>query len=188
VSPPAVGEGPAARVVLLGLMGSGKTTMGKALAARLGWRLLDSDVQLERSTGLTARRFREAHGTTALHRAEAAALLEALGGPGPAIIGAAASTIEDPAARSAIGGPGIIPVWLRASPAVLAARFGRKAHRPIYGADPEAVAREQARVRDPLFAALDPIVIDVDDRSPAESVEAALDAIRERLGRSSPGD
>jgi len=176
------------RVVLLGLMGSGKTTMGKALAARLGWPLVDSDVQLQRSTGLTARGFREAHGTTALHRAEAAALLEALGGPVPAIIGAAASTIEDPAARSAIGGPGIIPVWLRASPAVLAARFGRKTHRPIYGADPEAVAREQAQVRDPLFAALDPIVIEVDNRTPTESVEAALDAIRERLRRSGSGD
>jgi shikimate kinase len=186
VSSPPVAPEPATRVVLLGLMGSGKTTIGLALATRLGWPLLDSDVQLERSTGLTARAFREARGTAALHRAESAALLEALGGPGPAIIGAAASTIEDPAARAAIAGPGVIAVWLRASPAVLARRFAGAAHRPAYGADPEAVAREQARVRDPLFAALDPIVIDVERPSRTESVEAALDAIRERLQRSSP--
>lgn len=177
---------PVTRVVLLGLMGSGKTTVGKALATRLGWLLLDSDIELERSTGLTARAFREAHGTTALHRAEAAALLEALGTVAPAIIGAAASTIEDPVARAALAGPGVIPIWLRASPAVLSRRFAGGAHRPVYGADPEVVARDQARVRDPLFAALDPIVIDVDGRSRTESVEAALDAIRGRLQRSSP--
>jgi shikimate kinase len=186
MSPPLEAPDPDTRIVLLGLMGSGKTTMGKALATKLAWPLLDSDFQLERSTGLTAREIRDADGTDALHRAEAAALLDALDGPGPAIVAAAASTIEDPAARAAIGRPGIIPIWLRASPAVLARRFGGKAHRPIYGSDPEAVAREQALVRDPLFAALNPIVIEVDRQSPTRSVEAALAAIRERLQRSSP--
>ena len=172
---------PAGRIVLLGLMGSGKSTVGALLAKRLGWPLRDSDDQLGAATGLTAREFGEAHGTPSLHDAEAGALLAALAMPGPAVIGAAASVIENHAARAALRGPRIAVVWLHGSPAVLAARFGGQPHRPIYGPDPESVAREQARIRDPLFASVEPITIDVGRRSPSEIAEAALDAIRERL-------
>jgi shikimate kinase len=172
---------PGGRIVLVGLMGSGKSTIGRRLARRLRWPMRDSDDQLRAATGLTAREFGEAHGTPALHDAEAAALLAALAMPGPAVIGAAASVIENPAARAALRGPRIAVVWLRGSPAILAARFGGQPHRPIYGPDPESVAREQARGRDPLFASVEPITIDVDRLSPAEIAEAALDAIRERL-------
>jgi shikimate kinase len=181
VSPPSRAPEPPERIVLLGLMGSGKTTLGTALAASLGWPMLDSDVQLQRSTGRSAREIREVDGTEALHAAEAQALLEALAERGPSVIGAAASTIENAAARTALGGPGVIALWLRGSPAVLAERFASGPHRPIYGPDPETVARNQALVRDPLFASVDPIVIEVDGHSPAEIVEAALDRVRERL-------
>jgi shikimate kinase len=178
----------AERIVIVGLMGSGKTTLGAALAERLGWPLIDSDAQLVASTGQTAREIHDAHGTAALHAAEADALLEALAAPGGRVICAAASVIENPGARAALSEPGLIVIWLRGSPKVLAARFADLPHRPIYGPDPEAVAREQARVRDPLFAALDPIVIDVDGRSPAKVVEAALDGVRGRLREEpSPG-
>jgi shikimate kinase len=175
------GLGPAGMIVLVGLMGSGKSTVGGLLANRLGWPLRDSDDQLRASTGRTAREFGQAHGSPALHAAETAALLAALATPGPAVIGAAASVIENPAARDALRGPRIAVVWLHGSPAVLAARFGAQPHRPIYGPDPEDVAREQARIRDPLFASIEPITIDVDRRSAAEIVEASLDGIRERL-------
>ena len=178
----------AGRIVLVGLMGSGKSTVGALLAQRLGWPMLDSDDQLRAATGLTAREFGEAHGTAALHDAEAGALLAALERPGPAVIGAAASVIENPAARAALRGPRIAVVWLRGSPPVLAARFGGQPHRPIYGPDAEVVAREQARVRDPLFASVEPITIDVDHGSPLEIAKAALDAIRERLPGTNPSE
>lgn len=167
-------------------MGSGKTTLGAALARRLGWPLVDSDAQLLATTGQTARQIQAALGTAALHAAEAEALVEALAEPGERVICAAASVIENPGARAALAGPGPVVIWLRASPTVLAARFAGLPHRPIYGPDPEAVARSQARVRDPLFAALRPVVIDVDERSPAEIVEAALDGVRERLRTGGP--
>ncbi|HLY14110.1 MAG TPA: shikimate kinase [Candidatus Limnocylindrales bacterium] len=177
------GGGPqrAGRIVLVGLMGSGKSTIGRRLARRLGWPMRDSDDQLRSLTGLTARAYGQAHGTPALHQAEAEALLAALAEPGPLVIGAAASVIENSAARAALRGPGVAVVWLRGSPAVLAARFGGGAHRPIYGPDPLAVAREQAQVREPLFASVDPITIDVDRHRPARIEEAALDGLRERL-------
>jgi shikimate kinase len=180
--------GPPERIVLVGLMGSGKTTIGSELAERLGWPFVDSDVQLRESTGRTAREIRAAQGTAALHAAEARALLDALAAPGPRVIGAAASVIEDASAREALAGPAVIAVWLRAAPAVLAERFASAAHRPIYGPDPEAVARDQARVRNPLFASINPIAVDVDHRSPPEIVEAALAAVRERLRKRDPRD
>ncbi len=180
--PGGVGGAPqaATRVVVMGLMGSGKTTLGKRLARRLGWPLRDSDEQLRVSTGLTAREIRAAHGTEALHVAEAHALLEALGQPGPAVICAAASTIEVSAARAALTEPGVVAIWLRGAPAVLARRFAGGSHRPVYGADPEVVARDQARIRDPLFAAVDPVRIRVDGRTPAAVLERALSRLRER--------
>jgi len=176
------------RIVLVGLMGSGKTTVGKRVAKGLGWPFVDSDVQLRESTGQTAREIRAALGTEALHAAEAGALLEALAVAEPRVIGAAASVIEDGSARAALAGRDVIAIWLRASPAVLAGRFAGGAHRPIYGPDPEAVAREQGRVRDPLFASINPIAIDVDGRLPGEIVEAALNAVRERLRELGPRD
>lgn len=173
---------------MVGLMGSGKTTVGSRLAKRLGWQFVDSDVQLRESSGQTAREIRAAKGTAALHVAEAGALLGALAVPEQRVIGAAASVIEDGSARAALAGRDVIAIWLRASPGVLASRFAGGVHRPIYGPDPEAVARDQARVRDPLFASINPIAIDVDGRSPSEIVEAALEGVRERLREVGPRD
>jgi shikimate kinase len=184
VNPPL--QGGIRQIALVGLMGSGKTTVGTAIGARLGWPVLDSDVQLRSTTGLTAREFRDARGTPALHDAEAQALLRALAQPGPGVICAAASVIENPAARQALTGRDVAVIWLRASPAVLAQRFSSALNRPIYGSNPEAVARAQAEARDPLFASLDPIIVDVDGRSPAAVIEAALGAVRGRFGKLNP--
>jgi shikimate kinase len=74
--------------------------------------------------------------------------------------------------------PGVAVVWLRATPETLARRFSaRDRHRPEYGASPEAFLAEQAARRHPLFASLDPIVIDVDRIRPAEAAARALEAL-----------
>lgn len=68
-------------VAILGLMGSGKSTVGVALADRLGWPLVDSDVVIEASTGQTVREWRERSGTASLHALEADQLRDALAAP-----------------------------------------------------------------------------------------------------------
>src|SRR5438445_2781258 len=109
-----------------------------------------------------------------MHELESAHLLEALAAEEPSVIAVAASTIDVPACRAALVGPDIAVVWLRAIPETLAARFRRKRHRPSFGRSPEVLLREQAAFRDPEFARLAPIVVDVEERSPEESAEAAL--------------
>jgi shikimate kinase len=164
-------------IAIIGLMGAGKTTVGRALAARLGWVWRDSDATIESATGRTVRELRDEEGVDAMHEREASALLTALGEDAPSVISAAASVVDVPACREALGGADIAVVWLRATPATLAARFDSANHRPAYGDSPEAFLAEQATRRDPLMAALRPLVIEVDD-TPVDAVVARiLDAI-----------
>jgi shikimate kinase len=165
-------------VVIVGLMGSGKTVVGRRLAVRLGWAWRDSDREIEAATGLTVRELRDRDGVDAMHALEARHLLDALAAPVRSVISAAASTIDVPVCRAALAAPGVAVVWLRARPETLARRFStRDRHRPEYGASPEAFLAEQAARRNPLFASLDPIVIDVDRIRPNEVVARAMEAL-----------
>ncbi|HEX7473974.1 MAG TPA: shikimate kinase [Candidatus Limnocylindrales bacterium] len=169
-------------VVLLGLMGAGKTTVGRGLAGRLGWPLRDSDADLRAATGRTARQLDVERGTVELHRLEAAHLADAVAAPGPSVICAAASTIDDPVLRSALGDPGVLLVWLRAEPATLARRTRRAGHRRDLGPDQAVALAGQAAARYPLLEALRPLVVAVDDRAPSEVVTMVL-AHLEAAGR-----
>lgn len=168
---------PVRHVVLVGLMGVGKTAVGQRLAGRLGWPWHDSDVEIEVATGLTVRQLRDRDGVEAMHDLEAADLLAALGTPGPSVISAAASVIERSACRRALAAPDLAVVWLRASPMVLAARFSSADHRPAYGPSPRVFLERQAAIREPLFVSLDPTVIDVDGIDPDEVVARVIAAL-----------
>jgi shikimate kinase len=168
---------PIRHVVLVGLMGAGKTTVGRGLAARLGWPWHDSDADIEAATGLSVRELRDRDGADAMHDLEAAQLLHALADPGPSVISAAASVVDSESCRVALAAPDLAIVWLRSSPDVLAIRFAAGGHRPAYGASPRAFLQHQAERREPLFRALDPVVIDVDLIDPEQVVARALDAL-----------
>lgn len=162
------GGRPIRHVVLLGLMGSGKTTVGRLVATRLARPFLDSDAAIEASEGRSARAIRERSGTDALRRLEARHLLTSLASPVESVIAAAASTIEDAACHDALmGGPSII-VWLTASPRTGAGRFDAQPHRPRYGEDTAAFLARQAIERAPLFRSLDPVELATDARTPED--------------------
>ena len=165
-------------VVLVGLMGSGKTVVGRRLAALLERPWRDSDREIEAATGLTVRALRDRDGVEPMHALEARQLLDALAASEPSVISAAASTIEVPECRAALTAPGVGVVWLRAGPATLAKRFAAKdQHRPEFGSSPEVFLAEQAERRNPLFASLNPVVIDVDRIRPNEAAARALEAL-----------
>lgn len=165
-------------MVVVGLMGAGKSTVGRRLAARLGRTWRDSDRDIEAATGLTVRQLGERDGVEAMHALEAQHLLDALAEPEPSVISAAASAIDRPDCRSALAAPDVAVVWLRATTAVLAERFGSDPHRPWYGASPAVFLAEQAARREPFLAALDPTVIDVDEIDPNEAAARAVTALR----------
>lgn len=165
-------------VVMLGLMGSGKSTVGRRVAERLGWPFFDSDKDIQAATGLTVRELMERDGADAMHALEAEQILRRLAERGPSVIGAAASTIEVAEVRAALERPDVMPVWLRANPAMLARRFETKdQHRPEFGDSPLAFLTEQANRRHPLFESIDPIAIDVDRTRPPEVARRAVEAI-----------
>jgi shikimate kinase len=177
----AVGDQPGVprHIVIVGLMGAGKSVVGRRLAALLGRPWRDSDRDIEAKTGLTVRELRERDGVDAMHALEAEALLLALAESEPSVISAAASTVEVTACREALKSPDVAVVWLRATPEVLASRFAsRDKHRPEFGDSPLEFLTEQAARRNPLFASLDPIVIDVDRIRPREVVERAIEALQ----------
>jgi shikimate kinase len=165
-------------VVVVGLMGAGKTSVGRRLARHLDWAWHDSDRDIKATTGLTVRELRDRDGVDAMHEFEARQLLDALADPAPSVVSAAASSIEVPECRRAMVAPDVAVVWLRASPRNLARRFvAADLHRPEFGSSPETFLTEQARRRNPLFASLDPIVVDVDAISPGKAAAQALEAL-----------
>jgi shikimate kinase len=161
--------------VLVGSMGAGKTTVGHELASRLGTRFLDNDACLHAHAGRTAAEIAAAEGIEALHIAEAAGLLAALGDEG-GVVAAAASVVDDEAVRRRLERDDVTVVWLRAHPSVLRRRALAGAHRPFVQSDPAASARLDT-ARRPHYAELADVVIDVDDRSPAEIVDEISRAI-----------
>jgi shikimate kinase len=165
---------PTRHVVLVGLMSSGKTSVGRRVAERLGRPLVDGDEVLEaRTGGRTAADVAEADGIEALHRLEEEIALAALAGPEAAVIGPAASAIDSAAFRDALAGH--VVVWLSAPPAHLAERAGRKGHRPLLDGDDGddlALFERQVREREPLVLPLADLVVDVVGLSKDEQADA----------------
>jgi shikimate kinase len=152
-------------------MGSGKSTVGRALADRTGRPLIDNDEQLRAATGHSARELADALGHDALHDLERAAVVAALDHPEDAVITAAASVVEDASVRALLRRRAFV-VWLAVDPAVSATRVGAQHHRPL-GADATHVLQEQAKDRAPLFAEIADLVIKA-DRNVEELVDEML--------------
>ena len=116
------GESPPHRhVVLIGTMGTGKSTVGRIVAATLGWAFRDNDEQLVHREGRTAEQIASEDGADQLHQLEAEILLEDLAHAGPDVIAAAASTVLDPRARARLRADGFV-FWLRTAPSALDTR------------------------------------------------------------------
>jgi shikimate kinase len=166
----------AEHVFIVGMMGSGKTTIGRLLAERLGWRHLDSDEQVGRDTGQTVPEIFAQRGEPAFRAAEARALAAAATNDTPTVISVAGGAVLDPDNRHVLRRGGVV-VWLRARVETLAGRVGDGAGRPLLGDDPAAALRRLYAQRRPVYQDLAQVVVDVDGvdaRTVAERVLAAL--------------
>jgi shikimate kinase len=160
-------EARGARVLLLGMMGVGKTTIGQCLSELTGWPYLDNDLLLVRAQGTSAAEILARSDETTLRAAESRALLEALKTPAPCIVGVAAGAVLDPANRQALqqGGLG---VWLRAPLATLSRRIAGDARRPWLQPDPLIALERLYEGREALYREVADVIVDVDGRSPEE--------------------
>lgn len=161
-------------VVLVGLMGSGKTSVGTRLAVALGREFRDSDQDLEEKYELTAAEQVALFGAEVLHDREAAVLRDAMAERPPVVAAAAASVVDDPENRAVLAGPGAFVVWLDAPPEVLVGRIGVEDHRPHYHPDPLVMLRQQYERRAHLFRELADLVLDVGRILPDEAVSRIL--------------
>jgi shikimate kinase len=152
-------------------MGSGKTTIGRRVAAAIDQPFVDNDETLEARVGMSAAALAQRDGIDALHRVEAEVLLDALHMPAASVVAAAASTIEVAAVRDALRQAAWV-AWLHADHDVLVARLP-SATRPLVDHDPARLVAEQSRARDPLFAA----VADASFETGSEAVEAVVDRV-----------
>jgi shikimate kinase len=165
-------------VVLLGLMGAGKTSIGRMVAERLGWPLVDGDERLaERTGGQTAAEIADDRGLDALHELEAEIAVAALDAADPAVIGPAASVCESPAVRDALAAHDV--VWLHAPPEHLAEKAVTKSHRPLLeDGDPIELFERQLAVREPLVLPLAGLVIDVSAVTDDGAADQIVDFVR----------
>jgi shikimate kinase len=161
------------RVILVGMMGAGKTTVGRLLADRLQWGYLDSDAQVMASTGSSVPELFAERGEEAFRAEESRVLAEALSSPEPVVVSAAAGVVLLPGNRDLLQRSGVV-VWLRADPRVLARRVGKGEGRPLLGDQPAARLADLYEVRKPLYESVAQVTIDVDGLTPDQVIDRLL--------------
>lgn len=170
---------PATRVMLVGMMGSGKTSVGTVLARRTGWPFLDNDALVERVTGTSARDLLRNRGERALRDAEAEALAAGLRIAPPVIVDVAGGVVTRAEDRARLRRAGFV-VWLRAGIPTLVQRVGRGEDRPWLGGDPESALRALYRGREAQYREVATTVIDVDDLTSEQVADRIIEALRSR--------
>jgi shikimate kinase len=153
-------------VVLVGLMGAGKSTIGRALAESLQRPFVDVDTEIEQSTGQTVRQLWITGGEAAFRQLERDTALATLERVVPVVLAAPGGVVLDPTVRDELARPDVVVVWLRGDPVALAERVRPDDHRPLLAERPAEVLAELAKVRVPLYERLADVVVDVIGRDP----------------------
>src|SRR5258707_14820910 len=167
-------------VVLVGMMGAGKSSIGRRLAARLGIPFSDADAEIEQAAGMSIADIFEAHGEPSFRSGEARVIARLLE-HGPQVLATGGGAFMNPQTRANIHGKGI-SVWLKAEHDVLARRLRRRSDRPLLKtADPMATLTSLLAKRDPIYGEANLAVVSR-DVSHEIIVDEIVTALRRRLG------
>ena len=162
-------------VVLVGMMGAGKSAVGRRLATRLGLPFVDADAEIEKAAGCTIADLFANHGEAAFRDGERRVMARLLAGP-PCVLATGGGAFMDAETRAAVAASGI-SVWLRADVETLLARTSRHKNRPLLNADdPRAVLERLAAERAATYALAD-ITVDSDERPVEDTTKAVVEAL-----------
>ncbi|HUP75338.1 MAG TPA: shikimate kinase [Acidimicrobiales bacterium] len=164
-------------LVLIGMMGAGKTSVGRRLARRLGWRHVDADKRIERTTGRTIAEIFAEDGEAGFRAIEHDVLETLLRLPGRTVVSTGGGAVLSPDNCALMRERGSV-VWLRARPETLLARVGGGSGRPLLGDDPEAALRRIVVERQSAYTSAAHFVVDVDGCTADQVADAVLAAIK----------
>jgi shikimate kinase len=166
-------------VVLVGLMGAGKTSIGKRLATRLHLPFIDADEEIEQAAGCSIPEIFERYGESEFRDGERRVIARLLQRPAH-VLSTGGGAFMDAGTRSLIAGHAV-SVWLRAELDLLVARTARRDNRPLLKqGNPREVLQRLMEARHPVYAQAD-ITVDSDDRPPEETVERVVAALQSHL-------
>jgi shikimate kinase len=167
-------------VVLVGMMGAGKSSVGRRLAGRLGIPFVDADTEIEKAAGMAIAEIFSTHGEPYFRAGETRVIARLLDG-GPQVLATGGGAFMNPETRTAIRAKGI-SVWLRATLEVLNRRIKRRGDRPLLkNSDPVETLRRLIDERYPVYAEAD---VTVESREvPHDTI---VDEIIEGLRRHAP--
>lgn len=172
-------------LVLVGLMGAGKSCIGRRLAARLGLPFLDADAEIEAAAGCTIEEIFSRHGEAAFRDGERRVITRLLSQP-QHILATGGGSFMDVRTRGEIRDKAI-SLWVRADLDLLLRRTARRNNRPLLKkGDPRQILSDLIDERYPVYAEAD-IIVDSADKPPEVTVERVLDALAAFLAREQAG-
>ncbi len=167
-------------IVLVGLMGAGKTSIGRLLAARMGLEFVDADSEIEAAAGATIEEIFTHEGEALFRSGERRVIVRLLAGP-PRVIATGGGAFMDSETRAAVHARGI-SVWLRADLDTLVKRTSRRGGRPLLkNGDPREILATLIDQRYPVYAEAD-VTVDTGEEAPEQVVERVIAALETRLG------
>ena len=164
-------------IVLVGMMGAGKSSIGRRLASRLGIPFIDADTEIVSAAGMTIPEIFEKHGEPYFRAGEARVIARLLDN-GPQVLATGGGSVMDPQTRALIGQKGI-SIWLKADIDVLLKRTKRRNDRPLV----EKI-KDLLPAREPIYAQAD-IIIQSRDEPHDAIIDEIMGELPKRLGLNS---
>ena len=172
-------------LVLIGMMGAGKTSVGRQLAHKLGLPFVDADHEIETAAQATITEIFERDGEAAFRNGERRVIARLLEGA-VCVLATGGGAFMHAETRAKIR-ERAISIWLRADLDLLTRRVGRRRDRPmLHNGDPRAILADLLAVREPLYGEAD-VVVDSGDQTPDQVADAVIAGVRDFLARTADG-
>ncbi len=169
-------------IVLVGMPGAGKTSVGRRLAQRLGLPFKDADSEIEAAAGQPITEIFARYGEAHFREGERRVIGRLLEGP-PIVLATGGGAFNDPETRAAVKANGAAAIWLRCGMQTLLRRVAGRATRPMFlNADPVEVLTRLMAARHPIYAEADIVIDCLDDETP----ETTTDKVAQAVGQWGP--